>query len=40
MAYMIETIKEHWYFDEGILEAMDDGSIRDIYEELIDWLEN
>ena len=38
MKYMIQLIKQHWYYEDGVLESMSEDEIRDIYERLIDWL--
>lgn len=36
--YMIETIRNHWFYEAGSLEAMSEDEVREIYERLIDWL--
>ena len=37
--YMIGIIREHWYFEPGSLETMDEADVKEIFERLIDWLE-
>lgn len=37
--YMISIIRTHQYYEEGTLEVMSEDKVREIYEEIIDWLE-
>lgn len=37
--YMISIIKVHQYYEEGTLEAMTEEEVREIYNDVIDWLE-
>lgn len=37
--YMIKIIRTHQYYEDGILEALDEEKIREIYNDVIDWLE-
>lgn len=39
MEYMIGIIKQHWFYEDGELESMPESEIRDIYEALLDWIE-
>ena len=39
MEYMIKIIKEHWYYEEEALENMTEDEVRDIFEALLDWIE-
>lgn len=36
--YMISIIRAHQYYAEGVLESMSEEQVREIYENLIDWL--
>lgn len=37
--YMIKTIRKHWYFKEGELESLPESALKDVYEQLLDWIE-
>lgn len=39
MQYMIMIIREYWYYKEGTLEKMTEAEVREIYKNLLDWLE-
>ena len=36
--YMIGIIRQHQFYNEGVLEAMSEEEVRDIYESLLDWI--
>lgn len=36
--YMIEVIRQHQYYTDGILEAMTEEQVREIFEALLDWM--
>lgn len=36
--YMIGIIRQHQFYKEGVLEAMSEEEVRDIYESLLDWI--
>lgn len=36
---MINTIRAHQYYEEGVLEAKSEAEVKDIYEALLDWME-
>ena len=36
--YMIRIIRQYWYYEDGKLEAMTEEEVREIYENLIDWI--
>lgn len=38
-AYMIKTIREHWFYIDGELEAKSESEVKEIYERLIDWID-
>lgn len=38
--FMIEIIKRHQFYDAGKLEKMTEGEVREIFERLLDWIEN
>ena len=35
---MIDVIRSHQYYEEGSLERLTEEEVREIYENLIDWL--
>lgn len=37
--YMIDIIRMHLYYEEGKLESMTEEEVREIYNDVIDWLE-
>lgn len=39
MEYMIKIIRQHWFFEEGCLEKMNEDEVRSIFERLLDWIE-
>lgn len=36
--YMITVIKEHLYYEDGVLEGMSEDKVREIYEATLDWI--
>ena len=36
--YMITVIKSHWSYEDGQLETMSDKELREVFENLLDWL--
>ena len=38
MDYMINIIREHQHYEDGVLEAMSEDEVREIFEALLDWL--
>lgn len=38
-AYMIEIIRSHWYYEDGVLESKSESEVKEIFESLIDWVE-
>lgn len=38
-AYMIEIIRNHWYYEDGVLESKSESEVKEIFDSLIDWLE-
>lgn len=36
--YMIDTIYRYLYYEDGILENMTEEEVRQVYENLIDWI--
>lgn len=37
--YMIEIIRSNWYYKEGSLESKTEEEIKEIFESLLDWIE-
>ena len=37
--YMIGIIRNHWWYEDGKLESMNINEVRDIFERLLDWIE-
>ena len=38
--YMITIIRQHWFYEAGVLETMSEGEVYEIYDRLIDWIYN
>ena len=36
--YMISIIRQHQYYEDNILEAMTESEVREIFENLLDWI--
>ena len=36
--YLIDFIREHQYYRDGALEQMSENELKEIYENLIDWI--
>lgn len=37
---MIELIRKHQYYADGALESMTEDAVKEIYEKVIDWLDD
>lgn len=37
--YMISIIRSHQYYKAGTIERMTEKQVKDIFEELLDWIE-
>lgn len=37
--FMICIIRRHWHYEDGVLEKMSDEEVREIFERLLDWIE-
>lgn len=37
--FMIAIIRRHWYYEKGSLESMGEPEVREVFERLLDWIE-